>query len=392
MIQAGDPFEVARERREGIVLAQRRAELPAQKSSLVRGREQAHVVEVRPLGGQAQVAQEELPAQRAGQSVGLRPGGGQRPEQPVAEPRRQSPAHAVLQHVEAIAPGVAAEGLVAAVPGERHGHPLTRGPREIIGGQGGRIGERLVEVPHERGKDLGGPRRDDDLAVVGLEGLRHLPGVRCLVEPALPKRHARGQYWPRRLAGHRHDDRGGVDAAAEECPEWHVADHAQAHGLGQESGEFLEVVPLAAFRPDIESHVPVLGESNPAVLPQEVVRRRQLGDALVDRPGGRNGAEGQVVVDRLRVDRALHGGILDEHLQLGGKDQALPVVSVVEGLLAKPVARQQQPPGGPVPQREGEHPAQPAHAVVAVLLPRVDDHFGVGRSPEAMPASDELGA
>ena len=67
-------------------------------------------------------------------------------------------------------------------------------------------------------------------------------------------------------------------------------------------------------------------------------------------------------------------------------------MSVVERLLAKPVARQQQPPGGPVPQREGEHPAQPAHAVVAVLLPRVDDHFGVGRSPEAMPASDELGA
>ena len=136
VIQAGDPFEVASERREGIVLAQRHAELRAQELSLVHGREQAHVVEVRPLRGQAQVAQEELPAQRAGQSVGLRPGGGQRPEQPVAEPRRQSPAHAVLQHVEAITPGVAAEGLVAAVPGERHGHPLTRGPRQIIGGQG----------------------------------------------------------------------------------------------------------------------------------------------------------------------------------------------------------------------------------------------------------------
>ena len=54
----------------------------------------------------------------------------------------------------------------------------------------------------------------------------------------------------------------------------------------------------------------------------------------------------------------------------------------VERLLARAIARRQQRPRAPVPQRQREHPAQAREEVHAPLLVGVDQDFDVGAAPE----------
>ena len=81
---------------------------------------------------------------------------------------------------------------------------------------------------------------------------------------------------------------------------------------------------------------------------------------------------------------------MQEGLDLGGEDQALPVGVVVERLLPRAVPPQDQAAVGLVPEREGEHPAQPLHELEAEFLVRVDDGLRVRPGREGMPARLEL--
>src|SRR5713101_3532691 len=72
-------------------------------------------------------------------------------------------------------------------------------------------------------------------------------------------------------------------------------------------------------------------------------------------------------------------------------EHAVPL-RVVEGFLAQPVARQNQPRALRVPEGEGEHPVEVGDAFLPELLPRVNDDLGVGPRREAVAPFPQAGA
>src|SRR5205809_739692 len=90
-------------------------------------------------GAQTQVQEGVLPAHRRGPP----------PRDGPHRPRRAG--HVARPRLPAVPEmaRVAGEQLVAAVSGEGDGHVLARDLRDVEGGHGGRISERLVEVPDE---------------------------------------------------------------------------------------------------------------------------------------------------------------------------------------------------------------------------------------------------
>ena len=82
----------------------------------------------------------------------------------------------------------------------------------------------------------------------------------------------------------------------------------------------------------------------------------------------------------------------DERLELGSEDEpAFRQQRIVQRLDAEPVARQEQRFAVAVPQRESEHSAEPLDAILAPLLPRMDDDLGVALGPEDVAEARELG-
>ena len=111
---------------------------------------------------------------------------------------------------------------------------------------------------------------------------------------------------------------------------------------------------------------------------------------MVSRRG--NVAVGEVVVDGLGIGRAGDGRVLQQGLQLRGKDEDCGRVGVVERLLADPVAGQQQGPARTVPEGKGEHAPEMLDAVGPILFVGVEDDLGVAVGCEAVPLGLEAGA
>src|SRR6266540_7053143 len=63
---------------------------------------------------------------------------------------------------------------------------------------------------------------------------------------------------------------------------------------------------------------------------------------------------------------------------------------VVQGLDPEPVAGDEERPSLPVPQREGEHPAQPMDAIFPELLVQVNDDFSVGTAVKCVAPLEQL--
>jgi len=79
-----------------------------------------------------------------------------------------------------------------------------------------------------------------------------------------------------------------------------------------------------------------------AALPDQQVSGGNLVYVLEDGAGRRNITEREVVAQPLHADTPLDAGILEEGLDLGGEDQALPVDVVIERLLPGAVSCQDQ--------------------------------------------------
>src|SRR5688572_8173131 len=87
------------------------------------------------------------------------------------QPSREAPSRRAEPQARRLLPlldamtTVAGPQLVAAVAGERHGHVLARGLGDVIGGNGRRVGERLVQMPREPRQQL------DDVVVARMDHL-----------------------------------------------------------------------------------------------------------------------------------------------------------------------------------------------------------------------------
>jgi hypothetical protein len=105
--------------------------------------------------------------------------------------------------------------------------------------------------------------------------------------------------------GHERNDRARIDPAREERPERHLGNQPNPDRLSKALDE-LRARVLHTDRPDrAEGNVPVAHRLRQrAALPDgERVTRRQFLDARQHRPGIRNVPVGEVLLDRLRIDR-----------------------------------------------------------------------------------------
>ena len=111
--------------------------------------------------------------------------------------------------------------------------------------------------------------------------------------------------------------------------------------------------------------------------------RRKLARHPIDGARLRNVAERKVIRDRALAQIAGKLWVAPQPLQLRGKDERPPwKLGIVERLDSEPIAGEEQLAAVAIPDREGEHAPEAAHAIDTPLLPRVYDRFGVGAGLE----------
>ena len=193
----------------------------------------------------------------------------------------------------------------------------------------------------------------------------------------------------RRHVGRHHT---GVDAAAQERPDGHVADHAQGDAFAQQRGKLVFSLALVDVQERLVRHIPVPHHLRGTSCPAHEVPRGELAHTLEHRQFAGHIAIAHEEVDR--CERRSNGAIQckEQRLDLGGKAQLSVGHRVVERLDAEPVSSQEDVVPLGVIQREGEHAAEMVDAFLAVLLVGVDDHLGVGVGPKHVASPFQIGA
>src|SRR5207302_7375094 len=126
-------------------------------------------------------------------------------------------------------------------------------------------------------------------------------------------------------------------------------------------------------------------ERDGSVLPDEDVPRRKLADLAKDRQRRWNRVEREKRLERVEVDLPTR-----QRAELGGKRQLSVDVTVVERLDPEAVAREDEPLPRCIPDRNGEHSAQPLRERIAVLLVEVEQDLRVAVRAKAMAGALEL--
>ncbi len=205
-----------------------------------------------------------------------------------------------------------------------------------VGGEGRRVGERLVEGVGQAREEESGIRAQHELLVARAVHLRDRARVVQLVERALlePDRE-RVHRLARLLRGEGGEERR-VDAAREQHSDGDVGDQVRAHGVAEACAQLLGelrgvLVPHLGSR---DRRGPRVGlDPRRPVLPDKKVPGRQLPCALEDGVGRRHGVEGEKGLQRIEVDRASR-----ERPELRSEREAAFVFAVEEGLDAVAVA------------------------------------------------------
>ena len=140
---------------------------------------------------------------------------------------------------------------------------------------------------------------------------------------------------------------------------------------------------------DLVAHVPVAPGARLAVLDNQRVAGQQLANAAKQRRRADRVLERQIFGQRLGVgfDRRQER---QQRLGFGSEDEEAADDGVIERLDAEAVAGAEEAPAPVVPDREGEHAAQPVDAIGPVAVVCGKDAFGVGIRAEP-PAGRELG-
>ena len=134
---------------------------------------------------------------------------------------------------------IAAEQLVAAVPGQTHRHLLTREPRDEIRGKGRGIRERLVEDAHHAFHPPVCIRSHDQVRVARADRLGDAAGVGCLVERRLIEADREGARPDRCGTRHQRHHRRRIEPARQERSEGHLGLEVTPHGVSEEVADTL---------------------------------------------------------------------------------------------------------------------------------------------------------
>ncbi len=267
---------------------------------------------------------------------------------------------------------------------------------------GGRLGHevgidavdgRLVQGTHGVGDPLADLLdADGDLAVLRPVELRGLAREPRLVERRVVE--CEGDGADRRLVhlGHQPQERRGIDASRQEGAHRHVGHHVVAHRLdqsrAQRGGGLDRLHRLGVPELVLEAEVGGRALDGAPDHPQPGARRQQP-DGAVERSRCSDGAPHQIRRQGLRIDAAVRHHPA-QRLHLRGEGQPPAVIGHVEGLDPERVSREQGLAALVVVKGEGEHAPQPVEEPQAPLAVAVEQHLGVARRAEAIPARLEL--
>ncbi len=121
--------------------------------------------------------------------------------------------------------------------------------------------------------------------------------------------------------------------------------------------------------------------------------RGQLGHAVDQGLGrGHHRVEGQVLVQRRRVERGIQISAPQQCRQARGKAQALGPVGQVQGLDAQSVPGQEQTAAVPFPDRQGEHAVQAFEHLLAPGMVGLEYHLGIAIGEELIAEDFQLAA
>ena len=292
---------------------------------------------------------------------------------------------------------VARQDLVRSLARQDHGDVLAGDPGNEVERDAGRIGHGLVQMPHQIGNEvaevggaqpvfvvLGSEARGCQARVAQLVGVL-FPGLGSLVSDT----EGLDSVLARDLA-HDREDAARIQPPAEKQAERDFRDQTKADAFFEQAGEFVDGRLWPSGKRLLVVDIPVFSDPDCAVFHYQDMPGLELVDLLEPRARPRDIAQREIEVERFRIERARHAGHLKQRLDLGGEDEEVLVAVVVERLDAQPVASQEEPPLAPVPDGEGEHPAQPFDARLAELLVGVNDRLGIGARPKTVAARREI--
>ena len=289
---------------------------------------------------------------------------------------------------------VAAVRLVGALAGEHDLHVLGGEARELRERRGGRDAAGLLEA-RDGGRQLGqeAPLNHLGVPVLGADQAGALGRGLSLVEQAAvageADRERRGR--PRGALGHRRHDRRGVDAPGQEGAVRDVGHHLALDRVGKALGEVGGEVVVGEVAVGLTGRLaPGVHPRRPVLLDYQGRGGGQLADPREQGARRRDEATGQVVVEGDAVHGWLDHAGREQGADLGGDGHAPAVAPPVQRLDAELVAGGHQAPAAVVPEHEGEHAVQLAHAVGTALFVCVHDRLAVGAGGVAMAASLEL--
>src|SRR5438067_5231467 len=148
-------------------------------------------------------------------------------------------------------------------------------------------------------------------------------------------------------------------------------------------------VVVQAFRP-ANGYIPVLPDPCLAALEDEQVTGQQFVNTAEHRFGAGDVPRAQDLRDDRSIRQRLDPAAREQRLDFGSEEEQIAGTRPIERLDAEAIAHEQQPLLRRVPERERKHAAEPVDALVAPLLVRVDDRFGVRAGLVAMTARFEI--
>jgi hypothetical protein len=233
-------------------------------------------------------------------------------------------------------------------------------------------------------------RADHGLAMFRADGARHLGRVTQFAEAGFAI--SNGERLDPRIrvvALHKSGDGAGIDAAAQEHAERHVAHPAHLDRFFQATtrlGHPLALVELIAAGG--RRNVPVAFDADVGGVRGQIQRQmmpwHELANITEQRAIAARISESQNFRERRFVERRGNGGMLEQRLDFRSEGEQAPVPVIIERLDAQAIARAEQSAPAAVPDGEGEHASELVEAAGAALLVGVQDGLGVGARAVAM--------
>ena len=230
-------LRVPMEHRDGVVARQPRLERVAEEFAAHVVAQNGDAMEV----GVHRIARQRLEgrfrAEDAWRPIGFRVGAAEQPEERPPKGLGNRRAKSFLGHVQSI-PAIAAETLVAAIAGQRHGHMLSGELAHAVGGDRGTVRVGLVV---DAGQVV------DEVEIIAFDAIDEMPcrvAVRDLLRPRrlvvrrFGKCDRAGVDRLVRNLGHHGNHRARVHAARQERAQRHLGDHPQLDGFAQALDEF----------------------------------------------------------------------------------------------------------------------------------------------------------